>query len=80
MAGTSTISNVFGGAASRFYARHMRHGVFARLRHSRQARNFLTEQGERLDSPADTAASVYEKLRHYTAERVKEATHASDLP
>jgi hypothetical protein len=80
MAGTSTVVNKFGGAAQRFYARHLRHGVFAKLRHSAQALNFLTEQGERLDSPADTAAAVFDKLKHSTAERVREATHASDLP
>jgi hypothetical protein len=80
MAGSSTVSNIFGGAASRFYARHLRHGIFARLRHSKQALNFLTEQGERLDSPADTAAAVFTKAKHSTAERIRKATHASDLP
>jgi len=50
------------------------------LRHSKQELNFLTEQGERLDSPANTAAAVFAKLKKYTAERIKGATHISDIP
>jgi hypothetical protein len=74
-----TVSNTNYGAAPRSHSRHLRHRAFARLRHSQQFLCFLTEQGERLDSPADTPAAVFAKLTKYTSDQIKAAANIASL-
>lgn len=52
---------------SKLYSRHLRHGDFKRVRHSKDMLAWLTEQGARLGK---TPEQVFELLKSNTAEQI----------
>jgi hypothetical protein len=70
------------GASPREYSNHQRHSTVGKLRHSAQAKAFLSAEAVRLLGSASVANTneIFAKLTKYGATRVKAATNISQLP